>query len=646
YLTQGTSVAAPQVTGAIGVLLSVCPQLTPEQIRTLLHQSADDLGPRGWDQHYGAGRLNLEALLKAAQNSPGCQIANADSCPQAPTIQSRRSGNWLDPSSWDLNRLPNRHDIVLVKASHQLTLPRQKVRVGSLCNYGQLTGTPRRRLTLMTAGKTAFIHNYGVIHAPAGADAKRHHCAQSGRDILLKVRSGTLHNHLQAYISAGDSGSNLQATQGCNRNWGGRTTLLAQEIINEGHISAGQGGDARLSLYQSRGGHGGRIYIRGNVGGRGQVTTTCGSLIQAGQGGYGYYGGRGGTLKLIAHRKVLCGDIRAGQGGYGMRPVRNGRAIIDPKSLLLKTQTHIWGGEVMLAGGAHSEFDFSALQTTAVTATETLTLKLGEYSQIKLPATTTSAIFKAQQQVNIFSDAELAQFANIITTPQGIRMQPAQDFSEVTLIAPGAIAGFAGEQLTLDLQLANDSSMDDSFKLQLSDTHGWSLSQLPTPIFIEAGGIRDETDGLQLQMRLPLTPGIQNTLTLTATSEHNPQLTATEIIEIEVLELPAVQRSDTTFSQRPVAQLSRCPTSGYINWQCRNEGQVITDAVLGPQANLAGGILAGKIDNQGFIAQIKIQAGAVVTGGTLSGYIVNEGVLADFDFVGAQIQGGTLAGQI
>lgn len=642
YLTQGTSVAAPQVTGAIGVLLSVCPRLTPEQIRTLLYESADDLGPGGWDQHYGAGRLNLEALLKAAQNSPGCPIA----CPQTPTIQSRRSGHWSDPSSWDLNRLPNRHDIVLVKASHQLTLPRQSVRVGSLCNYGQLMGTPRRRLTLMTTGKTAFIHNYGAIHAAAGADAKGRHCAQSGSDIFLKVKSGIVHNHSQAYIDAGDSGSNLQTTRRCNRNWGGRTTLLAQEIINEGHIRAGQGGDARTSLYKSWGGHGGRIYIRGNVGGQGQVTTTCGSLIQAGQGGNGYYGGRGGTLKLIARRKALCGELLAGQGGYGMQPGRNGRALIDPKSLFLNTQTHIWGGEVMLAGGAYSEFDFSALQTTAVTATETLTLNMGQHSQIKLPAATTSAIFESQQQVNIFSDADSAQLAPMITAPQGIHIQPAQAFSEVTLIAPGAITGFAGEQLTLDLQLANDSSLDDSFELQVSDTHGWLLNQLPTPIFIEAGGLRDESDGLHLQVKLPPTPGIQNALSVSATSEHNPQLTTTELIEIEVLELPTVQRSETTFVQSPAPQLPRCPSGGYINWQCRNEDQVITDAVLGPQANLAGGILAGNIDNQGFIAQIKIQAGTVVTGGTLSGYIVNEGVLADFEFVGAQIQGGILAGQI
>jgi Leucine-rich repeat (LRR) protein len=89
-----------------------------------------------------------------------------------------------------------------------------------------------------------------------------------------------------------------------------------------------------------------------------------------------------------------------------------------------------------------------------------------------------------------------------------------------------------------------------------------------------------------------------------------------------------------------------CPSTGIIQWMCRNHGQVIRDATLEPRANLAGGKLAGTINNQGIISQVTIQPNAVITGGKFTGFIVNEGKLVDFDFVGGSITGGTLAGKI
>lgn len=70
---SGTAAAAALVAGAVGVLQSFCQthfqkQLSPEEVRLLLSNSADDLGPPGWDEEYGAGRLNLEALLQLAQS--------------------------------------------------------------------------------------------------------------------------------------------------------------------------------------------------------------------------------------------------------------------------------------------------------------------------------------------------------------------------------------------------------------------------------------------------------------------------------------------------------------------------------------------------------------------------------------------------
>jgi hypothetical protein len=63
---SGTSMAAPHVTGIVGLLLSQRPDLTADQVAAILNASADDLGAVGFDRVYGHGRVNAhQALLTA-----------------------------------------------------------------------------------------------------------------------------------------------------------------------------------------------------------------------------------------------------------------------------------------------------------------------------------------------------------------------------------------------------------------------------------------------------------------------------------------------------------------------------------------------------------------------------------------------------
>ena len=62
----GTSAAAPQVSGAAALMLSVNPNLTETQVRTFLQQSAWDMGAAGFDNTFGHGRLNAYAAVRAA----------------------------------------------------------------------------------------------------------------------------------------------------------------------------------------------------------------------------------------------------------------------------------------------------------------------------------------------------------------------------------------------------------------------------------------------------------------------------------------------------------------------------------------------------------------------------------------------------
>ena len=62
---SGTSMAAPHVSGAVALLREVDPNLTADQVKQLLFDTADDLGTPGEDNTFGAGRINLESAYNA-----------------------------------------------------------------------------------------------------------------------------------------------------------------------------------------------------------------------------------------------------------------------------------------------------------------------------------------------------------------------------------------------------------------------------------------------------------------------------------------------------------------------------------------------------------------------------------------------------
>lgn len=62
---NGTSAACPQVAGVAALMLSTNPNLTEVQVRTILQQTATDMGASGFDNTFGFGRLNAHAAIQA-----------------------------------------------------------------------------------------------------------------------------------------------------------------------------------------------------------------------------------------------------------------------------------------------------------------------------------------------------------------------------------------------------------------------------------------------------------------------------------------------------------------------------------------------------------------------------------------------------
>jgi subtilisin family serine protease len=67
--TAGTSVSSPIVAGSAALVLSVNPSLSGAQVQNILKQSADDVGPVGWDPSYGWGRVNVARAVSMASGT-------------------------------------------------------------------------------------------------------------------------------------------------------------------------------------------------------------------------------------------------------------------------------------------------------------------------------------------------------------------------------------------------------------------------------------------------------------------------------------------------------------------------------------------------------------------------------------------------
>ena len=65
----GTSLASPHVAGLAALVLSASPGLSPEQVETIIQQSAVDLGDSGRDDKFGHGRIDASAAMFLTMSS-------------------------------------------------------------------------------------------------------------------------------------------------------------------------------------------------------------------------------------------------------------------------------------------------------------------------------------------------------------------------------------------------------------------------------------------------------------------------------------------------------------------------------------------------------------------------------------------------
>lgn len=146
--------------------------------------------------------------------------------------------------------------------------------------------------------------------------------------------------------------------------------------------------------------------------------------------------------------------------------------------------------------------------------------------------------------------------------------------------------------------------------------------------------------------QIALAPDQQCQFAVELQPQAEARYTAKLTVPSNALATPSVAVTLQGTGYQVAFEMPSCPATGTIDFACDNRGRVLTAATLGPQASILGGELAYHTVNQGLVSSVTIQPEASLSGGQLTGYITNYGLLADFEFVGAAIVGGTLAGEI
>jgi len=505
---------------------------------------------------------------------------NTDPCnTSVPTIRSQRSGAWINPAVWEGNRIPTSNDWVAV--SHTVTLidnPRTadneaRARVRGLCvessgilrsNTGQ-HGLPSPSVDL----SVGILHNQGIIRAEQGINASgpfnsrnAYNRATAGSD--MRISAGRLTTTQGSQIITGRGGDDLTYNY-FNSGWtrmpgsvgatGGKIDILPSFVDNHGQVISGRGGHAKIfnrgvnnpdsgwtssigSTGTAYAGDGGRINLRA-INTSNSTNHSTGQVI-SGNGGDAVgtsfprtRPGVGGSNRVDVGRQF--GLVRTGSRGRQSfrRPVRT---RWDPILLEASATTRIEGSdEVVIFAGDDAKMDLTKLVEGAVSANQNIIIAVGKGGTVDLRGVS-AEVFNAPNKLSIFADNLLLDAGisvDMLTTATNVEVGASKIIYDVSLSTRNFILGQPNEVANIDIIIQNDSPAEDSYNITVTDTQGWVTQTIPQSI--EVGELGRSV--LRLSVVLPVGRGNETLITVTATSENDSTVNATETIRLGVAQV-------------------------------------------------------------------------------------------------------------
>ncbi len=440
------------------------------------------------------------------------------------TITTILDGDWNDPAVWNLNRVPNASDTVLIRPGQTIEGP-VSATVAGLCNFGYLESQPQTDLGITATGpftNTGYITGLDGVSVSGGC---------GGKGSALNLRGYPFYN--TGLILAGDGGTGPT----CGGD-GGNAMIYGRDTTNHGTIMAGAGGSL-TGNGAGAAGDGGDTHLWGKYGGAGYLLNN--GFVSAGDGGNGFagatapqQGGCGGTLKLISLPSVfLSGGIHSsgipGNGTGGGSDGCPGSVFIEPDVIDVSGPgTVVTGGNIIITCGVNCTLNLGSLDGMSITATDSITLAVGSGSVIDLTGNA-GPVLEAGNKVVIAADTVLLDpgvtVTDIVDAPE-VDTVPALIIFDVSLTGAGQVSGQPGEVFTLAFTVLNGGPLGDAYTLSAANSAGWSISGFPSSVAVAGLDLED----LSFTITAPASSGA-TTITITAVSQTDPNVTATlEII--------------------------------------------------------------------------------------------------------------------
>ncbi|OQX00126.1 MAG: hypothetical protein BWK80_62205, partial [Desulfobacteraceae bacterium IS3] len=174
--------------------------------------------------------------------------------------------------------------------------------------------------------------------------------------------------------------------------------------------------------------------------------------------------------------------------------------------------------------------DLTGLTEGAVTANKTITVAVGKGGTIDLRGVK-GKVFQAAEKVEFFADSillddgvtvqNLAQAAAVTAAPGKILYRAA-------LSTQQQLVGKAGETLPIQLSVFNNGPATDTYTLKAESSDGWQIANLPGAVTADGLG----SVQLPISITLSSAAGDNGVITLTATSQNDPQIIATAVIRV------------------------------------------------------------------------------------------------------------------
>ena len=484
------------------------------------------------------GVVTIEPILTSA-----VPIAIFDpTCSLSGYVISIADGLWQDPATWNVGRVPSANDVVVVQSTHTVTVS-AAAGIKTLYSYGVLRSEAGKPLEIRASG---LISNSGQILGADGSTGQGQICGSPGSSIDL--RGAPIEN--AGTIRAGRGGDGAR----CGGR-GGDLMAFGHNTTNTGEILGGDGGNV-LGILDGFGGDGGETHVWGKWDGPGFLVNR--GLVRGGNGGSGseaavgrQSGGNGGRLKLISLPTV---DLEGGKQYGGARGLgraggangTEGAVVIEPVVISLAgPTTEVKGGDIVVFGGDAMTLDLSSMGAAALSASGSITLAVGTGSTIDLRGNT-QPILHAGDRVVIASDSILLTDGvalEDLVDAGSIEQGGAAVLADLSLFLRGASVGERALPISITLTLLNGAPIADTIQLIPALAKGWQLEGLPPSVTLQA------IEGVDLALRLTppssAAPGETVPLTVTAVSQHDTNVGATQDIEVRLTSdvyLPMVKR--------------------------------------------------------------------------------------------------------